>query len=155
MDYADAVAAFADPLPSPAPVPLPTIEASLARRLRDAIEPIAMHSVWSRTTNERLAGLGLNFLTSYVWGRAASLGEPEPGVVVSAFAVFNPDLVAATYAEGRATVDRDEMLAVRAESTIESLTHALAGADVTDIAEQLRSAVTTIDGMGRLKHVSI
>jgi len=149
MDYADAVAAFADPLPSPAPVPLPTIEASLARRLRDAIEPIAMHSVWSRTTNERLAGLGLNFLTSYVWGRAASLGEPEPGVVVSAFAVFNPDLVAATYAEGRATVDRDEMLAVRAESTIESLTHALAGADVTDIAEQLRSAVTTIDGMGR------
>jgi hypothetical protein len=149
MDYADAVASFADPLPSPAPVPLPTAEASLARRLRDAIEPIAMHPVWSRTTNERLAGLGLNFLTGYVWGRAASLGEPEPGVVVSAFAVFNPDLITAAYTEGRAAVDRDEMLTARAESTISSLTDVLDDADVTEIAERLRSAVTTIGGMGR------
>ncbi len=149
MDYADAVASFTDPLPSPAPAPLPTVEASLARQLRDAIEPIAMHSVWSKTTNERLAALGLNFLTSYVWGRAAALGEPEPGVVVSAFAVFNPDLVTAVYTEGRAVVGRDEMLAARAESTISSLTDALGDADVANIADTLRTAVSSISGMGR------
>ena len=149
MDYADAVASFSNPLPTPLPTPAPTIDASPARRLRDAIEPIAMHSVWSRTTNERLAGLGLNFLTGYVWGRAASLGEPEPGVVVSAFAVFNPDLIVATYTQGRAAVGRDEMLAARAESTIASLADVLGDDDVSGVADTLRSAVSSIGGMGR------
>lgn len=149
MDYADAVASFTDPLPSPPPTPLPTVDASLARQFRDAIEPIAMHSVWSSTTNERLAGLGLNFLTSYVWGRAAALGEPEPGVVVAAFAVFNPDLVTAVYAEGRAAVGREAMLAARAESTIASLTAVLGDADVSSTADTLRDAITSISGMGR------
>ena len=149
MDYADAVASFSDPLPTPLPTPAPTIDASPARRLRDVIEPIAMHSVWSRMTNERLAGLGLNFLTGYVWGRAAALGEPEPGVVVSAFAVFNPDLIVATYHQGRATVGRDEMLAARAESTIASLGEVLGDDDVSGVADTLRTAVSSISGMGR------
>jgi hypothetical protein len=149
MDYADAVASFSTPLPTPLPVPAPTVEASAARRLRDAIEPIAMHSIWSKTTNERLAGLGLNFLTSYVWGRAASLGEPEPGVVVSSFAVFQPDLIVAAYEGGRAAVARDVMLAARAESTIESLTATLGDADVSGVAATLQGAVGSISGMGR------
>ena len=77
----------------PAWCPLRWPRASPARRLRDAIEPIAMHSVWSRRTNERLHGLGLDFLGSYVWGRAAALGEPDAGVVVSSFAVFEPGML--------------------------------------------------------------
>ena len=149
MDYADAVASFSNPLPIPLPTPAPTIDSSPARRLRDAIEPIAMHSVWSQTTNERLAGLGLNFLTGYVWGRAAALGDPEPGVVVSAFAVFNPDLIVATYTQGRAAVGRDQMLAARAESTIASLADVLGDDDVSGVADTLRSAVSSIGGMGR------
>lgn len=149
MDYADAVATFSNPLPSPLPVPAPTVTASAARRLRDAIEPIAMHSVWSRMTNERLAALGLNFLTGYVWGRAAALGEPEPSVVVSSFAVFQPDLVHATYAAGRAAVERDVMLAARADATIASLASTLGDPDVTSIAEALRNAVTGVSGIGR------
>ena len=60
-------------------VPAPVVGAGPARRLRDAIEPIAMHAVWARRTNERLAGLGLDFLGGYVWGRAAALGEPDAG----------------------------------------------------------------------------
>ena len=153
MDYADAVASFALPTPSPVPIPTPTVDASPARRFRDAIEPIAMHSVWSRVTNERLAGLGLNFLTGYVWGRAAALGHPEPGVVVSAFAVFDPVLITAVYAEGRAAVGRDEMLAARAESTVASLTDVLGDSigdiEVSRIADTLRSAVSSLSGMGR------
>ena len=45
-----------------------------------------MHAVWNRTTNERLARLGLDFLTSYVGGRGASLGNPAGAVVAAAFA---------------------------------------------------------------------
>ena len=149
MDYADAVASFSTPLPSPLPTPAPTVDASDARRLRDAIEPIAMHSVWSETTNARLAGLGLDFLTGYVWGRAASLGEPEPGVVVSAFAVFQPDMIAAAYESGRTTVPRDAMLAARADSTIDSLQTTLGDVDVSAVATTLQAAVNSVSGMGR------
>ena len=149
MDYADAVASFAHPLPTSLPVPAPTVDASAARRLRDAIEPIAMHSIWSKRTNERLAGLGLDFITSYVWGRAASLGEPAAGVVVASFAVFQPDMIAAAYERGRSTVARDAMLAARAQSTIESLTETLGDADVSGIAAMLQTAVGSISGMGR------
>jgi hypothetical protein len=134
MDYTDAVASFAAPLPEPAPVPIPTIDASPARRLRDAIEPLAMHPVWSKTTNERLASLGLNFLTGYVWGRAAALGDPTPGVVVSAFAVFQPDLVRETYTAGRTACARDDLVAARTESTTASLAAVLADEDPTEIA---------------------
>ena len=41
-----------------------------------------MHPVWSRTTNEAQAALGLDFFSGYAWGRAAALGEPAPAVVV-------------------------------------------------------------------------
>ena len=149
MDYADAIASFSTPLPTPLPTPAPTVGASAARRLRDAIEPIAMHSIWSKTTNEQLAELGLNFITSYVWGRAASLGEPEPGVVVSSFAVFQPDMIAAAYESGRATVPRDQMLAARAQSTIDSLAATLGDVDVSAVAQTLQAAVSSIGGMGR------
>src|SRR5690349_6848326 len=100
MDYETAVQVFFQPNPPQTPTPYPVEEGSPARRLRDAAEPIAMHAVWSRLTNERLATLGLNFLTSYVWGRAAALGEPPAAVVVSSFAAFESGLVTRLYEEG-------------------------------------------------------
>ena len=103
MDYDEVVEAFFRPSP-PGVVPAPVAAASPARRLRDAIEPIAMHSVWSRPTNERLHDLGLDFLGGYVWGRAAALGEPDAGVVVSSFAVFEPGMLTATYDQARGDV---------------------------------------------------
>ncbi len=111
-----------------------------------------MHAVWSRRTNERLAALGFEFLTAYVAGRAADLGEPDPGVVVSSFAVFEPEMLTATFEQARATCDRATMLAARTEATIESLTETLAGVpldEVTDIADRLAAAVTAADVAGR------
>ncbi len=148
MDYSDAVAAMFQPTPEGAVAP-PTVDASLARRFRDAIEPIAMHAVWSKTTNERLAGLGLNFLSGYIWGRAAALGEPEAGVVVSSFAVFEPGMVEAIYGEGRSVCTRPDVLAARTESTIASLSGVLDGEDVVGIADLLQAAVSKADGTGR------
>ena len=108
-----------------------------------------MHSVWSRVTNERLAERGLDFLGSYVAGRAASLGVPDAGVVVASFAVFEPGFLAATYEAARAACPRDELLSVREQATVTSLTSVLDGEDVSAIADVLVSAVVGADGTGR------
>lgn len=108
-----------------------------------------MHPVWSRSTNERLAALGLDFLTGYIWGRAASLGEPDAAVVAATFAVFEPGFVGAMYDVGRQACDRETLLAVRSEATIASLTEALGDADVAPIADLLATAVADLDGTGR------
>ena len=148
MDYDDVVAAFFQPSAAGV-VPAPVRDASPARRLRDAIEPIAMHSVWSRRTNERLQRLGLDFLGGYVWGRAAALGEPDAGVVVSSFAVFEPSMLTATYEQARAACPRDAIVPARAEETIASLADTLGGDDVAEIAGRLADAVTAADPTGR------
>jgi hypothetical protein len=148
VDYDEVVAGFFQPSPQGA-VPAPVVDPSPARRLRDAIEPIAMHAVWSRTTNERLARFGLDFLGAYVWGRAAALGEPDAGVVVSSFAVFEPGMLTGTYEQARSSCGREEMLAARAEATIESLGVVLNGVDVAPVADRLAAAVVAADPTGR------
>jgi len=148
VTYDEVISAFFVPSPAGA-VPLPVQNASPARRLRDAIEPIAMHSVWSRGTNERLTALGLDFMGAYTWSRAAGLGEPDPGVVVSSFAVFEPAMITAIYEQARNTCDRDTLLAARAEATIASLTAVLDGIDVTGVADRLAAAAAGADPTGR------
>jgi len=149
VDYETAVQVFFQPPPEGTPPPYPVVHASPARRLRDACEPLGIHAAWSRRTNERLASLGLNFLTAYVWGRAACLGEVPATLVVAAFAAFEPGLITATYEEARRHVSRDELLAVRDEATIESLQAALGNVDVTDAVNVLRRGLSTVDGIGR------
>ncbi|HEY2240136.1 MAG TPA: hypothetical protein VGI21_15165, partial [Streptosporangiaceae bacterium] len=125
MDYADAVATFYAPRPDDTPVPEAVRSGRPARRLRDACEPVAMHAVWNRRTIERLAGLGLDFLASYVGGRAASLGDPAPAVVAATFAWFEPGLIAGLFEAARAAVPRDQLVAARDAATTESLTEVL------------------------------
>jgi hypothetical protein len=141
MDYDTAVSVMFRVMPEDAPPPLPLAAAGPARRLRDAIEPVATHSAWARGPNEALAKLGLNFLTGYVWGRAAGLGEPQAAVVVGAFGVFEPNLLGALYEMGRQACGRAEVLAVRSEATIASLAGILEGADVAPAVTALRRAV--------------
>ena len=121
MDYANAVATFCGPRPAGTPLPEVVRAGGPARRLRDACEPLAMHAVWNRRTNERLAALGLDFLAGYVGGRAASLGEPSPPVVAAAFAWFEPNLLAGWYEAARSTAPRERLLAVRDTATATSL----------------------------------
>jgi len=75
---------------------------SPARRLRDAIEPIAMLYCWSEPARSAYAALGLDFSTGYVWSRASALGEPDGSVVAAAFAVFEPERIARRYNAARA-----------------------------------------------------
>ena len=125
MDYDTAVATFFAPPPPGTEPPPASLRASGARRLRDAIEPIATQGIWAREVNERCAALGLDFLGTYVWGRAASLGTPPPAVVTATFGVFAPALVEAVYAQAVATADRSAVLTAREEGSVASLRRVL------------------------------
>ena len=149
MDYTDAVAAFFSPRPAGTLQPQAVLQASPARRLRDACEPIAMHAVWSPETNERLAKVGFNFLTAYIGGRAAALGQPVAPVVAAAFAWFEPGLVAALYDAAAALAPRDQLLQMRDDATTVSLARALDGDDPTELAELLADAAELAEGTGR------
>jgi hypothetical protein len=133
-------------------IPTPTREPSPARRLRDAVEPLAMHAVWSRRTNEALAGQGLDFFGSYVWGRATALGTPSPSVVTATFGVFEPMVIAGVYEAARSTCDRQTVLAIRAETVAASLADTLSGEDPAEIgavADAVLDAIADVDGLGR------
>ena len=149
MDYADAVAVFFVSRPAETAQPAAVTEGSPARRLRDACEPVAMHAVWSRTVNERLAGLGLDFLSGYVGARAASLGDPAGAVVAATFAWFEPSLVTATWEAARAAVAPGPLGQARDEATVASLREVLAGEDTGEVAGLLADAAGAADGMGR------
>jgi len=149
VDYADAVATFFVPRREGTALPAAVADGSPARRLRDACEPVAMHAVWSRATNERLAQLGLDFLTSYVGGRGASLGEPAGAVVAAAFAWFEPGLVTTLWDTARTAVALDRLVQTRDEATVASLRQVLAGEDPGEVASLLADAAEAADGMGR------
>lgn len=150
MDYATAYEVFFQPAPAGTPVPEPMVSGSPARQLRDAVEPFGIHPAWSRHVNEELAKLGLHFLSGYVWGRAAPLGEPVAAVVAAAFAAFEPGLIASLYDEGRRTVDRATLLRVQEEATTASLHTILGDADVAQVVAALRRGIEAADGTGRL-----
>jgi len=108
-----------------------------------------MHPVWSRTVNEQLAALGLDFFGGYVAGRASLLGEPATGVVVASFAVFESAFLGAVYGAARVACPRDELARVREAATIASLEDVLTGCDVAATADALGDAAAAADGTGR------
>ena len=110
--------------------PEPVRMARPARRLRDAFEPIAMHNAGYTATLERAGAPGLDRFAAYVWGRAAPMGEPTAAVVVAAFGVFEPALLAAAYERGRSAVGREALLKARVDATAVSLRGVLGDIDV-------------------------
>ena len=134
MDYDDIAAHFliaSGNEPSP-----PALPDTPARRLRDSVEAIATIGWWSRAAADGVRALGHDFFDGYVWGRAASLGaDVEPAVVVSAFGVFSPELLAPIYQYARTISTRDQILAARAIGATEGLRAATAGVPETAIRE--------------------
>lgn len=152
MDYQAALEVFfADP-PAGVATPEPMSTPTPARGLRDALEPLAMHAVWSPRTNTALASHGYNFLTGYLTGRAAALGDVPSSVVAATFAVFEPNVVDALWTEGRSKLPLDELIALRDRETAASLREVLAAdeAEVLRVAEILERAVDAVDATGRV-----
>jgi hypothetical protein len=147
MTYDDIVAAFIEPPATP--IAAPALPATTARRLRDALEPIATQGWWSRPAAERVQALGLGFFDGYVWGRAASLGTPSPATVVATFGVFAPELLAAVYAHGSSQCSREDVLAAREVGATESLSRVVSPDDADAIATPLLDALAGLDATGR------
>jgi hypothetical protein len=154
MDYASALEVFFAPAPADVATPPVVAAASPARRLRDALEPVAMHGVWSASVNAELAGHGLNFLTGYVCGRGAALGDVPGAVVAATFGVFEPGLIGDLWNDGRSHIGLAELIAVRDRAAAASLRAVLAPADAEDqvarVAGQLERAIDSVDGTGRV-----
>ena len=154
MDYAEAVDFFFAPAPDDVRTPNVVTEASPARRLRDALEPVAMHAVWSESVNAALARMGLDeFFPAYLAGRVAPLGEVPAAVVSATFGVFEPGFIAATWEKARSHVKLPEVIAERDRATSASLRAVLDGeseAEVTHVADVLERAVAEVDETGRV-----
>lgn len=147
MTYDDIAAVFLGPLTEP--IATPDVAPTRARRLRDALEPIATQGWWSRPAGERMMALGVDFFPGYVWGRAAALGAPPASVVVATFGVFEPGLICSVYHSAVATVARDEILAARADGGAASVGSVADEAECAAIADPLLDVLDGLDGLGR------
>lgn len=123
---------------------------SPARRLRDALEPIAAVSFWARPVCDAYEALGLDFLTGYVWSRSSVLGEPEPGVVAATFGVFEPSAVAGLLAAARSACSRAEVRAACERGVSQALRTVVDDPEeLAETVEVLRGPATCADVAGR------
>jgi len=143
MDYTEARAAFFQPRNDDAAPAGTSAWQSPARRLRDAIEPIATVCYWSAPSYDAYASCGLDFLQGYVWSRGSVLGEPDGLVVAAAFGVFEPGLIAQLYDAARATCGLAEIRAAREAGVIAALRAAL-------VASAAASADVSADRVGHV-----
>ena len=148
MDYAEAREAFFSPRAPDAAPPAPN--ATPARQLRDAIEPLATICWWSEPAYDAYAALGLDFLTGYVWSRASVLGEVDAGAAAAAFGVFEPGAVAGLLAAAREAASLEQIRAARVNGSIAALHAVLDGADaVADVVTTLRRGLDAARPLGR------
>jgi hypothetical protein len=147
VTYDDIAAIFL--APPEEPIAEPDVTSTPARRLRDALEPIATQGWWSRTAGERFTALGVDFFPGYVWGRAAALGTPPSALVAATFGVFEPALIAAVFETGSSTVDRDDILAARATGGAESVAAVAGAEECAAVADPLFDALAGLDPLGR------
>lgn len=150
MDYAEAREAFFAAGSGAAPAITWTTP---ARRLRDAIEPLATICFWSEPAYDAYVARGLDFLTGYVWGRGSALGEAEPGVVAAAFGVFDPGLVADLYQSGRQACSLADVRRAKLEGSAAALREVLGDpgedADLAPAVAALRAAAQAQPLVGR------
>ncbi len=147
MKYGDIAAIFLAPLVDT--IDAPDVTGTPARRLRDALEPIATQGWWSPQAGARLDALGVDFLPGYVWGRAAALGSPTASVVAATFGVFEPGLIAAVYEAGSALVPREDILAAREDGGTASVAAVADPDDCAAVADPLLAVLAELDGLGR------
>lgn len=154
MDHAEAVRVFFAAAPEGIEVPGAVTGGAPARRLRDALEPVAMHDVWSSRVGVAVGARGLDFFTAYVGGRGGPFGGRAPGALVAAaFAVFEPGFVGSTWEDALRLVDVEELQQLRDAETAASL-RAVLGEEtdagrVAEVAGILERAVDAVSGAGR------
>src|SRR6478735_2323489 len=104
-----------------------------ARRLRNALEPLASNVYFAPDVHAEFEDLGfgpgvggdgyvtLAELSGYYCSRAGCMGQVPGEVVVAAFGVFNPDLIIPAVERGWSIAGVDEVLAARERGATASL----------------------------------
>jgi hypothetical protein len=126
-------------------------EQTPARRLRDALEPIAMVHVHSPEAAEQYAALGLERFAGYVLGRAGTLGLPPTNLVVAAFGVFEPDTLSGVYESALTTATVPDVLAAKQAGATRCLHRVLGepGRDVEEVVAVLRAGLERAPLLGK------
>lgn len=122
-----------------------------ARRLRDAIEPVAMVHVHSEEAREQYAAIGLERWQGYVLGRAGTLGLPPAELVIATFGAFAPDLLRDTYETAHATASVPDVLAAKAAGATRALHRCLGapGREVEEVVAVLRAGIERAEPLGK------
>ena len=153
MDYAEARAAFFGAREGSA---RQLDWSTPARRLRDAMEPIATICFWSEPAYQAYAAQGLDFLQGYVYGRGCVLGDAEPAVAAAAFGVFEPGLVAGLFASGREVCGVAQVRAAKEEGAVAALRECLGDPEeLADVVAVLRRGCDAADPTGRALHAGL
>jgi hypothetical protein len=152
MDYAAVREIFFAKPETAAPPPPAVASASPARRLRDAIEPIAVQAIWSQEAADRYVERGLDdWFAAYVWERVAGLGTPPTSLVTSVLGVFSPGLIGPLYEEARDKLSRADVLEIRLGCPAATVRRLLGNIDdaAIGVVEVLRRGLTAADATAR------
>jgi hypothetical protein len=142
---------FAEPKPG-APPPLATTTGTPARRLRDAIEPLACQSIWSEEAAERYVELGLDdWFAAYIWERTAALGMPPTALAVMAMGVWNAELIGPLFDKAVAAISREDIVATRSTAPGATVRRLLGNidAEAAQVVEVLRRGIEAADVTAR------
>jgi hypothetical protein len=122
-----------------------------ARRLRDAIEPVAMVHVHSAEALEQYEALGLDRISGYVLGRAGTLGLPPATLVVAAFGVWEPGTLTGLYESALTVATVPEVLAAKQAGAVRCL-HRVLGEptrDTEQVVTVLRAGLADAPLLGK------
>jgi hypothetical protein len=145
MDFSTARAFFFAPPAPGAPTPIPfTGNPSPARRLRDAIEPLACVSIWSEESAAHYVELGLDdWFAAYVWQRVAALGTPPTPLAVTGLGVWPAEVIGPLYETATAVISRADVIATRIAGAGTTLRRRLGDidADASRVVTALRRGI--------------
>ena len=125
----------------------------VSRRLRDLVEPIAANVYFCPEAQTNYQAYDLGYIQSYFCSRGASMGQVPGEVIVSAFGVFNPELVLPAVEEGWSKATAADLLEARQSGATAALARIFAGdapdADIARATDLLRRAGDAATGEGR------
>jgi hypothetical protein len=129
----------------------------VARRLRDAVEPIAAAVFFAPEAQEGFEALGLNYFEGYFCSRSACLGTAPWRVVAGVFAAFNPAVVERAVTGGWQKTDPASLVEARLAAARDQMRRMVGepGDDVVKAADILLSLTDDLDMSGRAMYAGL
>ncbi len=133
-----------------------------ARRLRNALEPLAANVYFAKEAHDRYTEMGLDYFGGYFCSRSACMGRLTGEAVTAIFGVFSPDAVIPAVTKGWATTDPETILAARQAGATESLSRILSEANdgalpagIERATEVLRQGIEATTPNGHAIHAGL